>query len=229
MLDQTVVHEQAPGVSVHVGPRILGLAVLLEDLRHQIEQHTHDGEVLVVGGVFLRELLLRDVTRIGGAQHSVAVAGDDLPAVQRVPEELGQLLPGRHAAAQLFLHTENPAHDLLAGQSVQRPSEAVDSRGQAQVRVAQRGADEVGRMRADVAPLVIGQDGQVQTHQLPELGFLDAQQVGQVGRPVQAGLRGRDVVALLVVAPVDVGRHQRQPAQQQDGVIEHRLPVVGLG
>lgn len=50
--------------------------------------------------------------------------------------------------------TRGPAH-LLVGEAVEGPGEAVQAGGHGEVGVGERGADEVHRVRRDVAALVI--------------------------------------------------------------------------
>ncbi len=53
--------------------------------------------------------------------------------------------------------------------------------------------------------------------------------MGQVAGPVHLGLVRRDMFAVLVAPPVDVGRQRRQLGQHPHGVVEHGVPEFGLG
>ena len=55
--------------------------------------------------------------------------------------------------AHLGLDIHEPPEDLLVGQPVQRPCQAVHAGAEAVVRVRQGAAHQVGRVRADVATL----------------------------------------------------------------------------
>ena len=70
--------QQHPAVSIHIGPRILCLALLQEDVGHDLVQLRDQLEHGVLRQVLQRELSLTGVPRVSLPQHRVAVAGDNL-------------------------------------------------------------------------------------------------------------------------------------------------------
>lgn len=72
---------------------------------------------------------------------------------------------------------------------------------------------------ADCAPV----DGEVQPHQLGELGLAVAQHVGEVVGPVQVGVDGADAAAFAVQVAVDLGGDAGQLGDQVHGVLVNKL------
>lgn len=66
-------------------------------------------------------------------------------------------------------------------------------------------------------------DGEVQPHQLGELGLAVAQHVGEVVGPVQVGVDGADAAAFAVQVAVDLGGDARQLGDQVHGVLIDKL------
>ena len=62
-------------------------------------------------------------------------------------------------------------------------------------------------MGGDVAALVVGVDGEVQPHQLGELGVLVADHFGEVVGPVLVGVDGHGCLAVAEQVVVDDGGH----------------------
>ena len=211
---------------VDVRPGVLGLAMLGEDAGGDLVDHVDELEDRVIRQVLLGVLVLRDVARIGLAEHGVAVARDDLAALERVPEERLQLLLGGDLAAQLLHHVHDPAEHLLVREAVERAREAVQAGGEGVVRVGQRRGDEVRRVRRDVPRLVVRVEDEVHARDLV-VRLRDAHHVGEVGTEVELGI-GRDLRVAPVLHPVDVRGDARQLRQQVHRVFVHRIPVVGL-
>lgn len=168
-LGQAVVLEQDARVRVDVGEGVLGLAVLgqnaggdLVDLADQLEHR-------VVGHLLLRELALGHVPGVGLAEDGVAVTGDDAARVQRRPEVVGDGLVAE-VIANALLHLREPVQNLLVGKTVQGTGETVQTGSEGQEGRAEGRADKVSGVCADVATLVVGVDGQVEAHQLDEVG-----------------------------------------------------------
>ncbi len=65
-------------MGVHVGPRVLGLAMLSEHSRCHFEQIADQAEHGVSGEMLLSEHTLTGVARISLSQHCMAVAGHHL-------------------------------------------------------------------------------------------------------------------------------------------------------
>ena len=114
---------------------------------------------------------------------------------------------------------------------MERTSKTVQTGGQRQVRRAEGTADKVSGVGADVATLVVGVNGQVETHQLNKvLVVTESELVGQVEGIVLVLLDSGDLAILEDVA-VDAG------SNEVHGVLEGVLPVfllvqalgVGLG
>lgn len=59
-----------------------------------------------------------------------------------------------------------------------------------------RGTHQVHAVRADVAPLVIGVNGEVEPHEVIKLGVVEAQLMRKVRAVVQARVRGNELPAL---------------------------------
>mmetsp|Transcript_26202 Transcript_26202/g.84300 ORF Transcript_26202/g.84300 Transcript_26202/m.84300 type:complete len:345 (+) Transcript_26202:92-1126(+) len=219
-LVHAVVTQEDAGVGVHVGPRVLGLAVLGEHVGHDLVDGGHDVEQRVVGQVLEGELALSRVARVRLAQHGVAVARDDLARVQRRPRELadGVLVDSGALGLELGLQVQDPAQHLLVGQSVQGASQGVHASSEGEVGVGQRGADQVGGVRGSVATLVVAVDHHVQAHELVKLGVVEAQHARVVGRVVERRVVGGHL-AVVEGAAVDDGRHLRQLGDQVQRVL----------
>ena len=116
---------------------------------------------------------------------------------------------------------------------MQRARQSLQAGAVAQERVAQRAADQMGRVRRDVAALVVAVQREVQPQQVLEVLVLDsglAERRGVVVRPVPFR-----IVALTVLIAIDsvrpavhVGGHVRQLGKEGDAVVEGVVPVVGL-
>lgn len=90
-------------------------------------------------------------------------------------------------------------------QSVERTSKTVQASGQGQVGRAESTADKVGGVSAHVTTLVVGVDGQVETHQLNKvLVVTESELVSQVEGIILVLLDGGDLAILEDVA-VDAG------------------------
>lgn len=72
-------------------------------------------------------------------------------------------------------------------------------------------------------------DGEVQPHQLGELGLTVAQHVGEVVGPVQVGVDGADAAAFAVQVAVDLGGDARQLGDQVHGVLVDKLETGHTG
>lgn len=66
-------------------------------------------------------------------------------------------------------------------------------------------------------------DGEVEPHQLGELGVTVTQHVGEVVRPVQVGVDGSDAAALTVQVAIDLSGDAWQLGDQVHGVFIHKL------
>lgn len=73
-----VVLQQDTGVGIYIGPGVLDLAGFGKDWGHHLVDLGDKLEQLIVGQMLEGELSLAGVTRIGLAEHSMAVAGHNL-------------------------------------------------------------------------------------------------------------------------------------------------------
>jgi hypothetical protein len=227
LLSEAVVLEEDTRVSVDVGVGVLGLAVLGENAGGDLVDLADELEHGVVGQVLLGELALRHVAGVRLSEDGVAVSGNDLAGLERGPQVLLDGLVAEVVANGL-LHLLEPDEDLLVGQSVQGTSETVQTSSQGEIGGAESRADQVGRVGADVATLVVGVDGQVQTHQLNKVLVVgEAELVGQVERVVLVLLDGRNLAVLVDVAE-DLGGNGGQLGNEVHRVLKGVLPVLRL-
>lgn len=111
---------------------------------------------------------------------------------------------------------------------MQGASKTVQTSRQRQERRAQSAADQVSRMGADVASLVVRVDGQVQAHQLDEvLVAPEAELVGQVESIVLVLLDSGNLAILEDIA-VDAGGDGGELGDEIHGVLKGVLPVLLL-
>lgn len=210
---------------VNVGVRVLGLAVLGEDARRDLVDLADQLEHWVVRQVLLGELALGDVSGVRLPQHGVAVTGHDLALLERRPEVVLDGLVAE-VVADLPLHVLQPPQHLLVGQTVERSGKTVETSREREHGRAQSTADEVGRVRADVATLVVGVDGEVQAHELDEVAVLgEAKLVGEVVAVVLVLLDWRNL-AILVDVAVDLSGDRWELGDQVHRVLEGMLPVL---
>lgn len=227
LLLEAVVLEEDTRVGVDVGVGVLGLAVLGEDTGGDLVDLGDELEQGVLGKVLESELALADVAGVGLAEDGVAVTGNDTAGLEGVPEVLGDVLVGKVRADGL-LHLGDPVEDLLVGKTVERAGKTVEASGEGKVGGAEGRADKVGGVGRDVATLMVGVDGQVETHELNEVLVLsEAKLVGKVEGVVLVLLGGRDL-AILVDVAVDAGGNVGELANEVHGVLESVLPVLAL-
>jgi len=227
LLLEAVVLEEDTGVGIDVREGVLGLAVLGEDTRSDLVDLGDEVEHGVLGKVLEGELALADVAGVGLAEDGVAVTGNDAAGVEGVPEVLLDVLV-REVRTDGLLHLGEPVEDLLVGKTVKGTGKTVEASGEGKVGGAEGRADEVSGVGRDVATLVVGVDGQVETHELNEVLVLsEAKLVGKVEGVVLVLLGGRDL-AILVDVAVDAGGNVGELANEVHGVLESVLPVLAL-
>lgn len=151
---QSVVLEEDAGVSVNIWPRVLDLAQFGQDWRHNLVDVADELEQRVVGQMLEGELALASVARIGLAEDSVSVSGNDLSGLEGLPDEVLDfvfvgVIP--ELAAQLL----EPHEHFLVGQAVQWSGETVHAGGERQVRIAESRSDEMDSVSADISALVV--------------------------------------------------------------------------
>lgn len=213
--------------SIDVGVWVLGLAVLGQDTWGDLVDLADKLEHWVFWELALGELALGDVTWVGLPQHGVAVTWNDLAGLEGGPEVLLDLLV-REVVADGGLHLLEPVKDLLVGKTVERTGKTVKTGGQGEHWGGEGRADQVGGVGGDVATLVVGVDGQVETHELDEVGVLgETELVGKVVTVVLVLLNSWNLAVLEDVA-VDASGDGWELGNEVHGVLEGVLPVLGL-
>lgn len=213
--------------SIHVGEGVLGLAVLGQDTRSDLVDLADQVEHRVIRQLAEGKLALRNVARVGLTEDGVTVSGDDLAGVEGGPQVVLDGLVTQ-VVANRRLHLGEPVQDLLVGQSVERTSQSVETSGEGEHGGAQGATNKVGSVSADVTTLVVGVDGQVETHQLNEVAVAaEAKLVGQVEGVVLV-LLDRSNLAVLEDVTVDLGSDGGQLGYEVHGVLEGVVPVVLL-
>ena len=222
--------------SIHVGEGVLGLAVLGQDTRSDLVDLADQVEHRVIRQLAEGKLALRNVTGVGLTEDGVTVSGDNLAGVEGGPQVVLDGLVTQ-VVANRGLHLREPVQNLLVGQSVERTSQSVETSSEGEHGGAQGATNKVGGVSADVTTLVVGVDGQVQTHQLNEVAVAaEAKLVGQVEGVVLV-LLDRSNLAVLEDVTVDLGGDGGQLGDEVHGVLEGVAPVfllvdtlgVGLG
>ena len=192
----------------------------LVDLADQVEHG-------VVRQLAEGKLALRDVTGVSLTKDGVTISGDDLAGVEGGPQVVLDGLVAEVTADGL-LHLGEPVEHLLVSQSVERTSETVETGREREHGGAQSTTNKVGSVGANVTTLVVGVDGQVQTHELNEVAVVaEAELVGQVEGVVLVLLDGGDLAVLEDVA-VDLGGDGGQLGDEVHRVLEGVVPVVLL-
>jgi len=193
----------------------------LVDLADQLEHG-------VFSEMLLGELALRDVAGIGLAENGVTIAGNDTAGLEGGPQVLLDLLVAKIIANGL-LHLLEPFENLLVGEAVERAGQTVETGSQGEVGRAQSAANQVGGVRADVAALVVGVDGEVQTHQLDKvLVVSEAKLVGQVEAVILV-LLDRGNLSILVGVAIDRCGNGWELGDEVHRIVESVFPVLGLG
>lgn len=219
--------EEDTRVGVDVGEGVLGLAVLGQDAGGNLVDLADKLEHGVVGHIGLGELTLSHVAGVSLAEDGVAVAGNDTAGLEGVPEVLGDLGIGQIITDDL-LHLREPVEDLLVGETVEGTGEAVETSGKGKEGGAEGRADKVGGVGRNVATLVVGVDGQVETHQLNKVGVVaEAELVGKVEGVILVLLDGGNLAALEDVL-VDARSNVGELGNQVHGILVGVGPVLLL-
>lgn len=175
----------------------------------------------------LSESALSSVAGVSLAEDGVAVTRDDTAGVESRPEVVGDGLVAEVVANSL-LHLGQPVEHLLVGKTVQGTGKTVKTGSQGQEGGAESAADQVSGVGADVAALVVGVDGQVQTQELNKvLVVAESELVGEVEGVVLVLLDGGNLSALEDVL-VDAGSNVGQLGNEVHGVLKGVVPVLLL-
>lgn len=100
------------------------------------------------------EFSLACVTRISLSQDCVSVAGNDLPALECLPDKVFECVLGE-IVAELLLDLLDEKQHLLVGQAVKGTGETVHASSKRKIRVGQRRTDQMHCMRAHISALVV--------------------------------------------------------------------------
>lgn len=214
-------------MGVHIGPGVLGLTVLGEDLGGNLVDGRDEVEEVVVRHVLEGELTLSSVTGVSLSEDGVSVTGNNTARVKSVPQVLLNVVLG-DVGANIGLDLENPLKNLLVGTSVERTSQTVETSGQGQEGGRESGTNQVGGVGRDVTTLVIGVDGQVESQKLNKLLVLaESEQGGKVLGVVSGGIGGAELAILEDVA-VDAGSNGRELGEEVNRVLVGVLPELLL-
>ena len=126
-------------MGIHVWPRVLCLALLLENVRDDLVDGRDDLEEVVVWHVLQAELTLSHVPRVSLAEDRVAIARDDLACLQGLPRKLADRLV-RDALAlllELLVELKHPSEHLLVREAVERACQAAHGSREGEIRVRQ--------------------------------------------------------------------------------------------
>lgn len=215
-------------MGVHIGPGVLGLAVLGENLGGNLVDGGNEVEEVVVGHVLEGELSLGGVSRIGLSENGVSVTGDDSTGLKGIPEVLLNVLLG-DIRANLGLHLENPLKDLLVSSAVERTGKTVETSGQREEGRRESRTNKLGGVGRDVTSLVVSVDGEVESQKLNELLVVaKAEQRGEVSRVVKRVVNGANNLSVLEKVSVDSRSNDGELGNEVHGILVGVLPVLLL-
>ena len=183
--------------------------MLSQDARGNVVDLADELEHLIIGQMLEREVSLSHVSRISLAKHGVSVAGNDLARFEGRPQIVGDALVTQITAHASF-HLLQPIEYFLIGETVEWSSQTVETSSERKHGGAKSATDQMRRMGADIATLVVGMDGQVQAHKLEEiLVGGEAQLVGKVEGVILVLLHWGNL-AIFVHISVDLGSDCRK-------------------
>jgi hypothetical protein len=104
---------------------VLAYTHLKQNIRDDIVDLANELEEFVIRQVLECKLALCDITRVRLAKHSMAVAGNNLPALQSRPDVLLDRFV-TSILSNLGLHFREPDEDLLVREAMQRTSKAIE-------------------------------------------------------------------------------------------------------
>lgn len=116
-------------MSVNIGPWVLDLAGLKENIGNNLVELSDELEHWVVGKVLEGELTLASVSGIGLTEDSMTVTGNDLARFKSAPHKLGELLVGDFTT-KLSLDLGEPHKHFLVSQAVEGTGETVHASGE---------------------------------------------------------------------------------------------------
>lgn len=227
LLVETVVSKEDTGVGIDIGPGVLGLTGLEENVRDDLVDLTDELEEWVLGQVLEGELSLSCVSGVSLPKDGVAVTGNHLARLEGRPDILGNLLV-RSVLTNLGSHLLDPSEDFLVGETVEGTGETVQGSTEGKEGVRKGGTDQVTGVGGNVTTFVVRVDSDVQSHELDKVGvFTETEQGSQVGRVVLAGVNGRELAVTEDVSE-DSASNVRELGNEVHRVIEGSLPVLLL-
>lgn len=201
--------------------------MLGQDLRSNLVHLADQSEHLVIRQVLKSKLTLGHVSGVSLAENSVAVTGDNTASLEGGPQVVGDVLVAE-VVTNLGFHLLEPDKDLLVSKTVEGSGKTVQTSGQGEHGRAESAANQVSGVGTDVSTLVVGVDGQVQSHKLNEVLVLaEAELVGEVEGVVLVLLDRGDLASLEDVL-VDAGSDRGELGNEVHGVLESVTPVVLL-
>lgn len=226
-LSESVVLKKDTRVRVHIGPGVLGLTVLGEDLRSNLVDGGNKVEEIVIGHVLKSELTLGGVTGIGLSKNSMTVTRNDTAGIESIPEVLLNILLG-DVATNLTLHLENPLKNFLVSTSMKRTGKTVKTGGKRKERRRKGRTDQVSSVGGNVTTFVISVNGKVKSQKLNKLLVLaKSKQTGKV-----LGVVGRSVsrteLTIFENITVDTGSNGRKLSKKINRIFIGVLPVLLL-
>ena len=88
-------------MSIHIGPWVLGLALLEENVWDDLVELRNELEELVVGKVLQSEFSLASVSGISLSKDGVTVTRNDSTTLEGVPDEVSEFLIGDFVGAKI--------------------------------------------------------------------------------------------------------------------------------
>jgi len=180
-------HQKSTRSGVHVGPRVADLSGFGELLRDNFVVGFYQVDKVVVLNIFFGEFKLAHESRVGFPKDGMAVSGHDFSRLKGVPDVVSDVFLGPGVSVD-FLEVQNVVEALLVSQSVERSCKSVHAGRERQVGVGQGRSNQVRRVSGHVSSFVVGVDGDVKSHQLPELFVLESKHVGVVSTVVEAAV-----------------------------------------
>mmetsp|Transcript_5374 Transcript_5374/g.11360 ORF Transcript_5374/g.11360 Transcript_5374/m.11360 type:complete len:296 (-) Transcript_5374:538-1425(-) len=196
ILGESIMPQQHSRMRIHIRIRIGNLTMLRQNSRHYGINRLHNLEQRIIRHVLQPKLTLARITRIRLPQHGMSISRNDLLGIQSLPSKLGNSLSIHLFSLRLKLGLQrlNPPEHLLIGQSVQWSRQCIQPRRIGQVGITQCRSYQMCRVGTGIAPLVIGMDAQIQTHQFIETGIIVSQHTAKVSGIIEGLVLGDDSV-----------------------------------
>ena len=182
---------------IDIRPGVLGLPSLEQNIGDDVVHLVDEFEHRVVRQVLKSKLALRHVAGVGLAKDGVAIAGDDLTSLERGPDVFANSVV-RRVLADLRLHLAEPNENLLVRKTVKGTSETIQRGTESKEGVGEGRANELASVSRDVTTLMVGMNGDVETHELNEVGLVsEAKEVGKVVGVVLLSINSRKLATAV--------------------------------